>query len=514
MKADRPLVLLILDGWGLAPADEHNAITLAKTPIIKRLMQEYTWTAIGAAGEAIGLAPGHQGSTEIGHLIMSAGRNVLLPQLQIRAALNASNVGEIPAYKEAMAHVRKNGTRLHLIGLLSNAGVHSYDELCHELIRAAARAGLKREQVLIHIFADGRDTPPHSLPEHVARLQAVMNETHVGVIASLQGRVFPMDRDHRWERVKAAYRLLTEGTGIRSAKNIEEAIRLARTANENDEVISPTSIVADGVIRDTDAVINFNYRVDREIEITQALVETDFQAFPRIVWPQMHYVATLPYYAGMPTTAAFERHELSMNNILPEVLSAHGLTQYRVTETEKWAYVTKIFNGMREETFIGETRHLIPSDKIDRFDRKPEMKAREIAADIVEQLRMQKYDVTISNICNADMVGHTGNLEATIRACEAVDSAVGMIYEKIKKQNGVLMITADHGNAEHLWDHKNDTHHTQHTTNQVPCILADTSGVKRQLRNNGALKDIAPTILQLLHIPQPPEMSGSSLIRD
>jgi 2,3-bisphosphoglycerate-independent phosphoglycerate mutase len=512
MTVQRPVVLLILDGWGIGEDDAHNAIYLANTPHIDTLLATYPNGPIGAAGEHIRLKPGHQGSTEMGHLIISAGRNVLLPQMQVQQAIQSDAIGNNPAYSEAIQLAKQRGTRLHLMGLLSDAGVHSYDAACYGLIRAAAQAGLQRNQVYIHIFSDGRDTPPTALPTYVERLQTVMDDAGVGLIADLQGRYWAMDRDHRWERVEAAYTLLTSGVGKRSATSIEEAIAAARDANETDEFIAPTSIDAHGCFRADDVVINFNYRVDREIEITQALIESAFDAFPRPHHPHVHYVATFPYYSGMPAPHAFEREELKMKNILPEVLSTHGLTQYRLTETEKWVYLTKIFNAMREEAFPGETRHLISSDKVATYDERPAMKAVEIAENCVEQLRAHAFDTYFINICNADILGHTGNKEATIIGCEAIDKAIGIITKEIQKQNGILLITADHGDAERMWDHEHNLPHTQHTDSFVPFILVDAERKNVHIRETGALRDVAPTILELLGIPKPEEMTGESLL--
>jgi len=512
MKVKRPIILLILDGWGLGEDDAHNAIFLAKTPNIDYLLANYPNGPIGAAGTHIGLTPGHQGSTEMGHLIMGAGRNVLLPQIQIKQAIATNAVLTNKAYTEAVLKVKKNKSRLHLMGLLSDAGVHSYDALAHKLLTLAAKEGLKKEQVLIHVFSDGRDTPPESLPIYIKRLQSAIKKNKVGLIVSVQGRYFVMDRDHRWERVQQAYDLLAHGQGQRTAKNIEEAIRLARQNQESDEFIKPTLIEPEGYFKNNDAVINFNYRIDREIEITQALIEPDFSNFVRKKQIKIHYVATMPYYDQMPAPTAFTRSETEMKNILGAVLSARGYTQYRVTETEKWVFVTQVFNGMRVKPFLGEDRHLIPSDKIATFDLKPEMQAVPIAQDLVKQLAQKKYDFYVANICNADMLGHTGNKAATIKGCETIDKAVGLLYQAVQKQNAILLICADHGDAEVMWDYKNNTAHTQHTDNFVPFILVDKEKKNVKIWESGSLKDIAPTILELMGVNIPEEMDGQSLI--
>lgn len=475
-------------------------------------MREYPSVAIGAAAEAIGLRAGHQGSTEMGHLIISAGRNVLLPQLQIQDALSSGSIFTNAVYVEGIRQAKKENRNVHLMGLLSDAGVHSYDTLLHALLKLCANKGLRRDQVFVHVFSDGRDTPPDSLVTYIERLQAVMQETGVGVIATLQGRFWAMDRDKRWERVEAAYRLLVQEVSVRVATSIEDAIEQARAAGETDEFIAPTLIDARGRFQNGDTVINFNHRVDREIEITQALIEPLFDAFERNYIPRLNYIATLPYYENMSAPSAFVRAELSMDNILPEVLSARGYSQFRVTETEKWVYVTKIFNGMKEAALPGEERLLIPSDQVERFDAKPEMKALEIATAIVERLQQKKHDVVIANICNADMLGHTGNYEATVKGCEVVDRAVALIYEEIQKQGGVLIITADHGNAEIMHDEVSVLPHTQHTSNAVPFVLFDAQRKQLTLREDGALQDVAPTLLEIMNIELPAEMTGRSLI--
>lgn len=499
---------MILDGWGIGEDDPHNSIFLAKTPMIDYLLETYPNGPIGAAGEHIGLEAGHQGSTEMGHLIMSAGRNVLLAQMQIKEAMRTGKLFENAAYKEAMAKAR--GKRLHLIGLLSNAGVHSYDQMCHQLLEMAEREGVT--DVFVHIFSDGRDTPPESLRGHVGRLQDAMHRIGVGKIASVQGRYWAMDRDHRWERIEKAYQLMVHGKGVRTADTIDDAIAQARAAQETDEFISPTMISADGHIQDGDVVINFNYRVDREIEITKALIEDDFTEFDRGDRPDFHYVAALPYYEGMNAPTAFEREELKMKNILPQVLADEGFTQYRLTETEKWVYVTKIFNAMREDAFANEIRHLIPSDKVATFDLKPEMQAEAIADHLAQKLSERAADVYIVNICNADMLGHTGNKEAAIVGCQAIDRAMKTIYEELQRHDGVMLITADHGDAEVMWDFENNVAHTQHTDSFVPFILVDDQRRSMKIRETGALRDVAPTILEILNIEQPDEMTGKSLI--
>jgi 2,3-bisphosphoglycerate-independent phosphoglycerate mutase len=510
MKARRPIMFVVLDGWGIGTDDAHNAIFLAKTPTIDHFLATYPNKPIGAAGPHIGLPQGHPGSTEMGHLIMGAGRDLLLPQMQLLGAIHSGNLRHNQALRTAL-HKAKNGSgRVHLMGLLSDGGVHTYDLACHELIAMAKDAGLT--EVYVHVITDGRDVPPQSASKFVHGLQNKMAALDCGHVASLQGRWWVMDRDHRWERIEAAYKLLVLGEGLQTATSAEEAIQHAYQRGETDEFIQPTMIQPEGNYRDGDVVINFNFRVDREIEITQALVEPEFHHFERRHWPKLYYVGMSEYYITMPAPAALRRTELAAKNILGEILSERGYSQLRLTETEKWVYVTKIFNVMREDPFPGEERILIPSDKVATYDLKPDMQAEALAKEAVKHLNAQAFDVYIMNFPNADMLGHTGNKVAAMQGVEAVDRALAVIYKELQQHNGAMIITADHGDAEVMWDKDWDCPHTFHTDSFVPFILVDEEHKTAQLRDNGTLKDCAATLLDLLGEPKPAEMTGESLL--
>ncbi|EKD76085.1 MAG: hypothetical protein ACD_43C00229G0002 [uncultured bacterium] len=510
MKTRRPIMFIVLDGWGIGTDDAHNAIFLAKTPTIDHFLANYPNKPIGAAGPHIGLPQGHPGSTEMGHLIMGAGRNLLLPQMQLLGAIQSGDLRKNQAILTAL-HKAKNGSkRVHLMGLLSDGGVHTYDLACFELIAMAHELGIT--EIYVHAITDGRDVPPQSASKYVHKLQNKISAIGAGTIASLQGRWWVMDRDHRWERIEAAYKLLVLGEGLQTATTADEAIAQAYARGETDEFIQPTLINPQGTYRDGDVVINFNFRVDREIEITQALIEPEFHHFERRHWPKLYYVGMSEYYSTMPAPVALQRTELDVKNILGEVLSTRGYSQLRLTETEKWVYVTKIFNVMREDPFLGEERILIPSDKIATYDLKPEMQAEALAKEAVKHLNNQAFDVYIMNFPNADMLGHTGNKAAAIKGVEAIDRALTLIYKELQQQHGALVITADHGDAEVMWDKEWNCPHTFHTDSFVPFILVDDEHKNVQLRDNGTLRDCAPTILDLLGEPIPAEMTGSSLI--
>lgn len=512
MKKITPLVLIILDGWGMGKEDEHNPIFLAPTPTMDRLQKEYPYVKLKAGGEGIGLEPGHQGASEIGHFIIAAGRNALLPQQQVKQAILKGELLKNPAYLEAIKKIKKSKGALHLIGMLSNSGVHSYDTTCHTFLELAAKSGL--EKVYIHIFSDGRDTPPKEIKFYLDRLKGAIKKFGVGEIASIMGRWWSMDRDHRWERVEKAYEALTLGKGFYQTKSVDEAIDQAYKRDETDEFIKPTIITKRGkpvaVIKDGDAVFNFNFRVDRAIEITQAFVEDNFNDFERPKKIAITYIALTNYYEAMPCPFAIKR--IRVKNGLGEVLSNVGLKQLRLSETEKWVYLTKIFNGMREEPFAGEDRILIPSDKIPTYDLKPEMKASEIAETACQKLGEDKYDVIIINFANPDILGHTAIKEAVIKGVVAVDQGLEKIIKKVNEKQGTVVITADHGNGEIVYDSQNNKEHSAHTDADVPFILVSDEHRKTKLRA-GAIKDVAPTILELLGIKQPPEMTGKSLIK-
>ena len=507
MKLKRPLILTIMDGWGIGEDDEHNPIFLADTPNIDHIMDNYPHTIIGAAGEHIGLTPGHQGSSEIGHLIIGAGQNALLPQTQVKRAMKSGKLNKNKEYLKSLESLKKNKkSRLHLMGLLSDEGVHAYDETCHMLLKLAQEHGIPSKQIFVHIFSDGRDVGPKTVKQYIKRLQDI----GIGRIASIMGRYWGMDRDHRWDRVKKAYDLFTQGKADYNVSNIYQAVDQAYKRNETDEFIKPTIIEKEGFFKNDDVVWNFNYRVDREIEITQALIEPDFKGFTRPARPKIHYIALTDYYEDIPCPVAIIRK--FPTNTIGELLSKNNLTQLRCSETEKWIYLTKIFNGLAENPFPGEVRKLIPSDKIATYDLKPEMKAMEIAKEVVNYIHQKSFDVYFINFANPDILGHTGNKEAIMKGIHAVDTALGLVFEEVLNMNGIMIVTADHGDAEIIWDKKRQQPHTFHTDNHVPFIYIDEQNKGATLREAGSLRDIAPTMLKLLNLPQPKEMTGKSII--
>jgi len=501
-----------MDGWGIGDEWEHNPIFLAPTPTIDDLIKNQPHTIIGAAGTKVGLTMGHQGSSEIGHYTIGAGRNVLLPQTMLSQAVKTGEIFKNQAYLEAFKKAKANDSGVHFFGLLSDKGVHGYDETLHALLEMAVKNQIKPDKINIHVISDGRDTSPKEVKKYLERLVKKQKELGLDVssIKTIIGRWWIMDRDHRWERVEKSFNAITYAQSQYKAKTVDEAIDQAYERGETDEFITPIVINDYQGVAKGDIVINFNYRVDRAIEISQAFVEEEFEGFKRAQGkPDVHYVATTEYYKGLDTPIAFQRPEVK--NSLGEVLAKKGLTQLRISETEKWVYLTTIFNSMREEPFENEDRILIPSDKVATYDLKPEMKAIEIAETVVKKLQEQKYDVIIVNFANPDILGHTGIKKAVIVGIETVDKAVGMVLDEINKQKGVAIITADHGDAEICWDCKVDQSHTAHTASDVPFFLVGAGNVK--LKPNGILADIAPTILDLLNIEKPEEMTGESLIK-
>lgn len=513
----KPVVLLILDGWGVGENNDNNPIYLANTPNMDYYFKEYPTTVIGAAQEAVGLTPGHQGSTEIGHYIIGAGRNVLLPQGQVMMAVKKGTIKVNPAYTQALDAAKASGKPVHFFGLLQHAGVHAYIETCYALLGMAADRGLQK--VYLHICLDGRDSPPNSGIEKLQELKEHIAKNKVGQIATVMGRWWAMDRDHRWERVEVAYNTMVRGEGKRKAKDADTAITEAYLRDETDEFVEPTVMVNNegrpvAKIEDGDVVINFNFRVDREIEISQAFIEEQFQGFTREVFPKVRYVGTTEYYEGMPAPAAFPR--VHVGDSLSEVLSRAGIKQFKVTETEKWPYMTKVLNCMHEDAFEGEDRVLIPSDKVATYDLAPKMQAQKIAAEAFKAIESKRYDFIAMNVPNGDMLGHAGVKEATIAGVESVDTAVGRVAEAVLQHGGVLLITADHGNAELFMDPVTNTVHTQHTISDIPFIVVSDDPAYRHCKLvppvQGALKDIAPTILRILGIEKPEVMTGNSLI--
>ena len=491
------LLLAILDGWGYREERYGNAIAYAHTPNMNSFIKKYPFTVLQAGGTAVGLPEGQMGNSEVGHINIGAGRIVYQDSLRILKAIEDGSFFENRVLKKAMEKAKK--TKLHLIGLIGPGGVHALPEHLFALLKMAKENGLKN--VAIHCFTDGRDTPPKSALEYVRQIQRKIDEIGIGEIATIVGRYYAMDRDKRWERTKKAYEMLTQGKG-RKAENAEEAVKEAYEKGETDEFIQPT-VVKKTSIKDGDVVIFFNFRPDRSRQLTQAFVDNKFKEFERKKL-NLHFVTMTRYMDGLGVEIAFDK--VMLKNTFGEVISKNGMMQLRIAETEKYAHVTFFFNGGREKPFDGEERCLIPSPKVATYDMKPEMSAYEVTREVIKKIREKKYDVIVLNYANPDMVGHTGVWEAAVKAVEVVDECIGKVIDAVLEQKGIAIITADHGNAEEMLEDGNPK--TAHTTNPVPFILV---GKEAKLRK-GNLGDIAPTMLDLLGIKKPKEMTGKSLI--
>ncbi len=500
----KPLILMILDGFGIGP-QKGNAIRAASKPNLDRLFAENPVTQIGASGLDVGLPDGQMGNSEVGHTNIGAGRIVYQELTRITKSIQDGDFFRNPALLGAVDAAVESGHALHLMGLLSDGGVHSHNTHLYALLKLAKQRGCKR--VYLHAFLDGRDVPPASGKDFIADCQRQMRKIGVGSIATVMGRYYAMDRDRRWDRVKKAYDAMVLGSGVQNgdpAAAVEESYRDGVT----DEFVLPVVCNPEGCVGPGDSVIFFNFRPDRARQITRAFVDPEFDGFGRTrgFFP-LHFVCMAQYDATLPNVEiAFRPQQLK--NTLAEIISKHGLTQLRVAETEKYAHVTFFFNGGVETVYPGEDRVLIDSPKVVTYDLKPEMSAYEVTDALLERIRSGKYDVIILNYANCDMVGHTGIFEAAKTAVEAVDACVGRVVGAIREQGGVALITADHGNAEQM-KAPDGSPFTAHTTNPVPfCVV----GHSCTLRSGGRLADIAPTILKLLGLPQPPEMTGKSLI--
>jgi len=503
--------LLILDGWGINPATDHNAVALASTPFLDHLQNTYPHTELRCSGKDVGLPEGIMGNSEVGHLNIGAGRIVYQDLLRIDRDIEGGRFFENPVLCEIMERVRSNRTALHLMGLVSDGGVHSQLGHLYALIRMAKTIGVSR--VHVHAILDGRDTPPTSGVHYLRQLQSEMQAEAFGDIASICGRYYAMDRDKRWDRTEMAYRLYTSGEGRTEADPIQ-AVMAAYERNETDEFVRPIAIAGGApphwVVSDGDGVLFFNFRADRARQITRAFTENGFSEFKRMVAPDLcQYVCLTQYDETFDLPMAFP--PVHLENILGEVLSRHGMTQLRIAETEKYAHVTYFFNGGEERAFPLEDRCLIPSPRdVPTYDHKPEMSAFEVTEEAVQRIRSDRYQVMVLNFANMDMVGHTGILKAAIRACETVDTCVEKIVTEIFRRDGVVMVTADHGNAEKMVDASGNPH-TAHTLHRVPFIFVDGRRGSGSLRP-GILADIAPTILDVLGLEQPEEMTGRSLL--
>ena len=502
----KPLALIILDGFGNNPSDYGNAIHAAKTPNLDKLFETCPHTLIGASGMDVGLPDGQMGNSEVGHTNIGAGRVVYQELTRITKSISDGDFFQNEALRGAVENCKKNGSALHLMGLLSDGGVHSHNKHLYGLLELAKRAGL--EKVYVHCFMDGRDVPPSSGKEYVEELMAKMKEIGVGKIASVMGRYYAMDRDNRWERVEKAYAAMVYGEG-ETAECPVCAMEKSYAADVTDEFVVPVVCDKDGCIRENDSVIFFNFRPDRAREITRTLVDPDFAGFERRngFFP-LYFVCMTQYDAAMPNVhVAFKPQSLA--NTFGQYISDHGLTQLRIAETEKYAHVTFFFNGGVEAPCKNEDRALIASPKVATYDLKPEMSAYEVTDELLTRLDSGKYDVVILNFANCDMVGHTGVFEAAVSAVEAVDTCLGKVVDKILSMGGRALITADHGNADQMYE-PDGSPFTAHTTNPVPLLLVGDG--THTLKEGGRLADLAPTMLEMLGLPQPAEMDGKSLL--
>ena len=502
-------MLMILDGFGVNENSEGNAVKLAKIPNINEIMKQYPNTIIHTSGLDVGLPEGQMGNSEVGHTNIGAGRIVYQELTRITKSIEDGDFFSNQELVSAIETCKKNNSKLHVLGLLSDGGVHSHMRHLFAILELAKRKDF--EDVYVHCFLDGRDTPPASADGYIAELEEKMKEKGVGKIATISGRFYAMDRDKRWERVKEAYDALVNGEGHRFA-SATAAIENSYQKEIFDEFVKPSVICKNdepiATIGENDSVIFFNFRPDRAREITRTIVDPDFDGFERKYFKTYfvtftNYDETLLPYVHI----AFKKEEIK--NTLGEYISKLGLTQLRIAETEKYAHVTFFFNGGEEKQYEGEDRILIPSPKVETYDMKPEMSAGEVTDKVVDAINSKKYDVIILNYANPDMVGHTGSLEATIKALEFLDGCVKRVVDAIENNDGTLLITADHGNAEQMIDYKTGELHTAHTTNPVPLVLIGREDVKLK---EGRLADLAPTMLDLMNLEKPAEMTGESLI--
>ena len=508
----KPTVLMILDGYGLNESCEHNAVCEARTPVMDQLESQCPFVKGYASGMAVGLPDGQMGNSEVGHLNMGAGRIVYQELTRITKSIQDGDFFEIPEFLQAVANCRKNDSALHLFGLVSDGGVHSHNGHIYGLLELAKRNGLKK--VFVHCFLDGRDTPPASGKSFVAELEEKMKELGVGKVASVMGRYYAMDRDKNWDRNKLAYDAMTKGEGNK-AESAEEAIQASYDSEKFDEFVIPTVITENGspvgLIQDKDSVIFYNFRPDRARQITRAFCDDEFTGFAREKRLDLVFVCFTDYDETIGNKLVAFKKEV-ITNTFGEFLASHGKTQARIAETEKYAHVTFFFNGGVEEPNEGEDRILVPSPKeVPTYDLKPEMSAPIVCEKLVEAIKSGKYDVVIVNFANPDMVGHTGVEDAAIRAIEAVDECVGKTVDAVKEMGGVLFICADHGNAEVMVDPETGKPWTAHTTNPVPFLLVNADA-SYGLREGGCLADIAPTLIELMGMEQPKEMTGKSLL--
>jgi len=506
-----PVVLVILDGWGHREDQDGNAIRAAHAPVMHSLWETYPHTLLDASGRAVGLPAGQMGNSEVGHLTLGSGRIVPQELVRISDAAETGSLGQEPVLVFLLQTLKTSGKALHLTGLCSEGGVHSHLDHLHALVSIAKDWGIP---TYIHVITDGRDTPPRDALLTLTRLEHHLESLQHGLIATLGGRYYAMDRDRRWDRTEKMYRVMTED-GPGTGQTLTQAIAAAYAQDINDEFILPVRLAA-GAVQPGDGVLFFNFRPDRGRQLTQAFVQPDFVGFHRDPIADLHFVTLTHYGADLPVAVIFPPQNL--DRLLGEVVSEHGLRQLRLAETEKYAHVTYFFNGGKETPFPGEERILVPSPMVTTYDQAPAMSAQEVTQQALQSIAKQEYAFIVINYANPDMVGHTGNYPAAIQAIEAVDQCVGQVVVAVGQVGGTTLILADHGNAEVMWDDQGNPW-TAHTTNLVPCILVE--GEKRmvpgyggapEMRLGGSLADVAPTLLDLLKLPQPPQMTGRSLI--
>ncbi len=502
-------MLMILDGFGINENTDGNAVKLANTPNIDKLMKKYPTTEIYTSGLKVGLPEGQMGNSEVGHTNIGAGRIVYQELTKITKSIEDGDFFAIPEFIEAIENCKKHNSKLHILGLVSDGGVHSHIRHLYGLLEMAKRRDF--ENVYVHCFLDGRDTPPASGESYIMQLEEKMKEKGVGKIASISGRYYAMDRDKRWDRVKKCYDALVNGEGNK-ATSATIAIEDSYQKEVFDEFVEPT-VICNGdtpiaTIQDNDSVIFFNFRPDRARQITRAIVDPDFDGFETKKL-KTYFVCFTSYDETMPNVKiAFKKEPIV--NTFGEVISKNGLTQLRIAETEKYAHVTFFFNGGEEKQYPGEDRILVPSPKVATYDLQPEMSAREVTENVVKAINSEKYNAIILNYANPDMVGHTGSLPAAIKAVETIDECVGKVVEAVLAHDGTLIITADHGNCEQMIDYKTGEPHTAHTTNPVPLILVSNN--ENYKVKSGKLADLAPTLLEILGIEKPVEMTGESIL--
>ncbi|WP_417657065.1 2,3-bisphosphoglycerate-independent phosphoglycerate mutase [Pseudidiomarina aestuarii] len=506
-QAKAPLALLILDGWGYREETQDNAIAAARTPNMDKLWAERPHTLVDGSGMAVGLPDGQMGNSEVGHVNLGAGRIVYQDFTRISKAIQDGEFSNNAVFLDALAAAKQAGGAVHIMGLLSPGGVHSHEEHLLAMVELAAQQGASK--IYVHAFLDGRDTPPRSARASIERFERRFAELGVGRFASLCGRYFAMDRDKRWDRVEQAWQLLVDGHGAFHAETAVDGLADAYERDENDEFVKPTVIGDAAPMQDGDAVFFMNFRADRARELSHAFLDSDFDGFTRSKQPKLSsYVMLTEYSKDLQGPIAYPPEPL--NNVLGDWLAQHNKTQLRISETEKYAHVTFFFSGGREEEFAGEKRVLIPSPNVATYDLQPEMSSEQLTDALVDAIHGGEFDVIVCNYPNGDMVGHTGNFDAAVKAIEAVDTSIGRVVAALQEVGGECLITADHGNAEQMHDHDTGQSHTAHTSELVPFIYVGRDATPR---DGARLSDVAPTMLHLLGLPQPAEMTGTPIMK-